>query len=110
MQDTKTLKQNFLDALQNADSLAEALEISALPKNLLCGFLLKDKSFQKAFDKIINLKLEIALIDTTLKSKAAGVLSFSLSNRVPQKYNKTKKESEGNGPQKTQKIVYVNEE
>ena len=110
MQDTKTLKQNFLETLQNADSLAEALEISALPKHLLCGFLLKDKSFQKAFDKIINLKLEIALLDAALKSKAAGVLSFSLSNRVPKKYNKTKKDKDDESPKEPKQIVYVSEE
>ncbi|MDR1683935.1 MAG: hypothetical protein LBR90_00535, partial [Elusimicrobiota bacterium] len=88
----KVIKQQFLEALANSETLAEALEVCSMPRGMLCGFLFKDKTFLKAFDKVINLKLEIALLETALKSKAAGVLSFSLTNRLPKKYNKTKKE------------------
>lgn len=100
----KIIKQQFLEALQNADSLSEALEACNMPKSVLCGFLFKDKSFLKAFDKIINLKLEIALLETALKSKSASVLSFSLTNRLPKKYNKTKKENKEEAPSQ---ILYV---
>ena len=85
----KTLKENFLKTLEESDTVAEALELSGFPKSLLCSALLKDKTFQKNFDKIINLKLEIALIEAALKSKAAGILCFSLTNRLPKKYNKS---------------------
>ena len=100
-------KQNFLSALLEADTLTEALENSALPKNLLFTFLFDDKNFLKQFDKIINLKLEIALVDTALKAKAANVLSFSLMSRLPNKYNKNKKDTlkDSAEPQIT-KIIY----
>ncbi len=100
-------KSNFLSALLEADTLSEALEISALPKNLLFSFLFEDKKFLKQFDKIINLKLEIALVDTALKAKAANILSFSLISRLPNKYNKNKKESQKD-PKENQitKIIY----
>ena len=90
-----------------ADTLTEALENSALPKNLLFTFLFDDKNFLKQFDKIINLKLEIALVETALKAKAANILSFSLMSRLPNKYNKNKKENskELQEPQIT-KIIY----
>ncbi len=103
----KNEKENFLSALLETDTLTEALEISGLPKNKLFTFLFDDKKFLKQFDKIINLKLEIALVDTALKAKAANVLSFSLMSRLPNKYNKNKKESskESQEPQIT-KIIY----
>ena len=103
----KQEKQNFLSALLETDTLTEALEISALPKNLLFTFLFDDKNFSKQFDKIINLKLEIALVDTALKAKAANVLSFSLMSRLPNKYNKNKKDTSKDlqEPQIT-KIIY----
>ena len=89
----KTLKENFLKTLQQSDTITEALELSSFPKNMLCLALSEDKSFLKAFDKIINLKLEIALIEAALKSKTAGILCFSLTNRLPKKYNKSPKET-----------------
>ena len=103
----KQEKQNFLSALLQADTLTEALEISNLPKNLLFTFLFDDKHFLKQFDKIINLKLEIALVDTALKAKAANILSFSLMSRLPNKYNKNKKDNlkDLQEPQIT-KIIY----
>ena len=103
----KQEKQNFLSALLEADTLTEALENSALPKNLLFTFLFDDKNFLKQFDKIINLKLEIALVETALKAKAANILSFSLMSRLPNKYNKNKKENSKDlqEPQIT-KIIY----
>lgn len=99
-------KSNFLSALLEADTLTEALELSALPKNLLFSFLFEDKKFLKQFDKIINLKLEIALIDTALKAKAANVLSFSLISRLPSKYNKNKKETQSQKESPITKIIY----
>lgn len=103
----KQEKQNFLSALLEADTLTEALENSALPKNLLFTFLFDDKNFSKQFDKIINLKLEIALVDTALKAKAANVLSFSLMSRLPNKYNKNKKEiSKDLAEPQITKIIY----
>jgi len=103
----KLIQQKFLQALQNADSLSEALDACAMPKSALYALLFKNKSFQKAFDKIINLKLEITLIETALKSKTPAVLSFSLTNRLPKKYNKSKKDSSGKDAQKQGKIIYV---
>lgn len=105
----KILKENFLKILQESDTVTEALEASSFPKHLLCAALAKDKSFLKAFDKIINLKLEIALIEAALKSKTAGILCFSLTNRLPKKYNKSPKES----PKKSEtpsKIIYDGDE
>ena len=103
----KQEKQNFLSALLEADTLTEALENSALPKNLLFTFLFDDKNFLKQFDKIINLKLEIALVDTALKAKAANVLSFSLMSRLPNKYNKNRKEiSKDLAEPQITKIIY----
>ena len=103
----KQEKQNFISVLLEADTLTEALEISALPKNLLFTFLFDDKNFLKQFDKIINLKLEIALVETALKAKAANILSFSLMSRLPNKYNKNKKDNSKDlaEPQIT-KIIY----
>ena len=92
MQTEKLAKQNFLTILQKSLTLTQALEESSLDQGDLCRFLIEDKTFQKNFDKIINLKLELALLESALKSKAAGILSFSLINRLPKKYNKTKKE------------------
>lgn len=89
----KKEKDNFLSALLETDTLSEALELSALPKNMLFSFLFEDKKFLKQFDKIVNLKLEIALVDTALKAKAANILSFSLISRLPSKYNKNKKDT-----------------
>ena len=103
----KQEKQNFLSALLQADTLTEALEISNLPKNLLFTFLFDDKNFLKQFDKIINLKLEIALVDTALKAKAANILSFSLMSRLPNKYNKNKKDlSKDLAEPQITKIIY----
>jgi len=103
----KKEKQNFLSALIETDTLAEALEISALPKNLLFTFLFDDKKFLKQFDKIVNLKLEIALVETALKAKAANILSFSLMSRLPNKYNKNKKEiQKENKENQITKIIY----
>lgn len=101
----KILKDNFLKTLEETDTIAEALELSAFPKIMLCSALLKDKTFQKNFDKIINLKLEIALIEAALKSKAAGILSFSLINRLPKKYNKSSKEQDKK-QEAPSKIIY----
>lgn len=89
----KILKEKFLTILEESSTINEALELSNFPKSMLCSALLKDKTFQKNFDKIINLKLEIALIESALKSKTAGILCFSLTNRLPKKYNKSPKES-----------------
>lgn len=103
-------KQKLLDALQETESLTDALEFCGVSKSALCSFLFTDKTFQKSFDKIINLKLEIALIDTALKSRAANILSFSLINRLPKKYNKTKKEQvKEKQENQNQQIVYVQE-
>lgn len=103
----KQEKQNFLSALLEADTLTEALENSALPKNLLFTFLFDDKNFLKQFDKIVNLKLEIALLETALKAKAANILSFSLMSRLPNKYNKNKKESsKDTSENQITKIIY----
>lgn len=101
----KTLKENFLKTLQESDTITEALELSSFPKNMLCSALAQDKAFLKAFDKIINLKLEIALIEAALKSKTAGILCFSLTNRLPKKYNKSPKES-AKRPETPSKIIY----
>ncbi len=87
----KTEKEKFLSTLLETDTLTEALEISALPKNLLFTFLFDDKKFLKQFDKIINLKLEIALVETALKATAANLRSVSVMSRLPNKYNKNKK-------------------
>lgn len=100
-------KSAFLSALLEADTLTEALEISALPKNILFSFLFEDKKFLKQFDKIINLKLEIALVDTALKAKAANILSFSLISRLPNKYNKNKKDTQKDTKEnQITKIIY----
>lgn len=103
----KSEKQNFLSALLESDTLTEALENSALPKNLLFTFLFDDKNFLKQFDKIVNLKLEIALLETALKAKAANILSFSLMSRLPNKYNKNKKENlKDTSANQITKIIY----
>lgn len=110
MQTEKLAKQNFLNTLQKSLTLTQALEESALDQGALCRFLIEDKTFQKAFDKIINLKLELALLESALKSKAAGILSFSLINRLPKKYNKTKKEEKlAASCSAPTKIIYVEE-
>lgn len=111
MQTEKLAKQNFLNILQKSLTLTQALEESSLDQGDLCRFLIEDKTFQKQFDKIINLKLELALLESALKSKAAGILSFSLINRLPKKYNKTKKEektpSDNTMPTK---IIYIEDD
>ena len=111
MQTDKIAKQNFLNTLQKSLTLNQALEESALDQGDLCRFLIEDKTFQKAFDKIINLKLELALLESALKSKAAGILSFSLINRLPKKYNKAKKEEKTPScSDTTAKIIYFESE
>ena len=102
----KKEKDNFLTALLETDTLSEALETSGLPKNLLFTFLFDDKKFLKQFDKIINLKLELALVDTALKAKAANILSFSLISRLPNKYNKHKKDTVKEKEEPITKIIY----
>ena len=111
MQTEKLAKEKFLNILQKSLTLTQALEESSLDQGDLCRFLIEDKTFQKQFDKIINLKLELALLESALKSKAAGILSFSLINRLPKKYNKTKKE-EKTSPNNTTptKIIYIEED
>lgn len=107
MQTEELAKQNFLNTLQNSLTLTQALEESSLDQGALCRFLIEDKTFQKKFDKIINLKLELALLESALKSKAAGILSFSLINRLPKKYNKAKKEEKAPASQAAPaKIIY----
>ena len=110
MQTEKIAKQNFLNTLQKSLTLTQALQESALDQGDLCRFLIEDKTFQKNFDKIINLKLELALLESALKSKAAGILSFSLINRLPKKYNKTKKEEKTSACENAPaKIIYLEE-
>lgn len=110
MQTEKLAKQNFLTILQKSLTLTQALEESSLDQGDLCRFLIEDKTFQKNFDKIINLKLELALLESALKSKAAGILSFSLINRLPRKYNKTKKEEKfSQACLAPTKIIYLEE-
>lgn len=108
----KDEKEQFLFALQENETLSEALEFCGLTKSKLCTFLFKDKTFQKNFDKIINLKLEIALLETALKSRASNILTFSLINRLPKKYNKSKKEKSSeqakqNGLENPQEIIFM---
>ena len=111
MQTEKNSKENFLNILQKSLTLTQALEESALDQGDLCRFLIEDKTFQKHFDKIINLKLELALLESALKSKAAGILSFSLINRLPKKYNKTKKEEKlSPSALMPTKIIYLEED
>ena len=57
MQTEKNAKENFLKILQKSLTLTQALEESSLDQGDLCRFLIEDKTFQKNFDKIINLKL-----------------------------------------------------
>lgn len=107
----KLTKENFLKILQKSLTLTQALEESSLDQGDLCRFLIEDKTFQKHFDKVINLKLELALIESALKSKAAGILSFSLINRLPKKYNKTKKEEKVSSINSAPtKIIYFEED
>lgn len=111
MQTEKLAKENFLKTLQKSLTLTQALEESPLDQGDLCRFLIEDKTFQKQFDKIINLKLELALLESALKSKAAGILSFSLINRLPKKYNKTKKEEKISFDNTMPtKIIYIEED
>ena len=111
MQQENLAKQNFLNILQKSLTLTQALEESSLDQGDLCRFLIEDKTFQKQFDKIINLKLELALLESALKSKAAGILSFSLINRLPKKYNKAKKEEKVSpSALMPTKIIYLEED
>ncbi len=102
----KLIKQQLLEAITNTDTLEEALSVMNITKGQFYSYLTKDKTFLKRFDKIINLKLEIALLESALKSKSASILSFSLANRLPLKYNKSAKENKEEAPAQ---IIYVQE-
>lgn len=102
----KLIKQQLLEAITNSDTLEEALCVMNITKGIFYTYLTKDKTFLKRFDAIINLKLEIALLESALKSKSASILSFSLANRLPLKYNKSSKENKEEAPAQ---IVYVQE-
>ncbi|ACC98402.1 hypothetical protein Emin_0847 [Elusimicrobium minutum Pei191] len=86
----RDVKINFLTHLQNALNIEAALELTGLQAIKLFSFLQKDKVFARRFDQIINLKLEIAFLDSALKTKSPTILSFALTNRLGEKYNKTK--------------------
>ncbi|MGB2579341.1 hypothetical protein AAIR98_001260 [Elusimicrobium simillimum] len=83
-------KKAFLKELQKPQSVEAALEAAGLEFMRFYGYLEKDREFSAKFDSIVNLKLELAFLDAALKTKSASILSFALSNRLPEKYNKSK--------------------
>jgi len=86
----KKLKKIFLNNLQNAPSIETALQDSGLNAARFFYLLEKDAKFRLQFEKIINLKLEISFLDAALKTKSPTILSFALTNRLAEKYNKSK--------------------
>ncbi|MCL2888438.1 MAG: hypothetical protein FWF35_03980 [Elusimicrobia bacterium] len=84
------LKRTFLKHLQNSVAIDGALEAAGMEPIKLLHYLDKDKDFESSFHKIINQKLEIAFLDAALKTKSPTILSFALTNRLAEKYNKTK--------------------
>jgi len=84
------LKRNFLKLLQNAATIEAALESAGMEPIKLLHYLDRDADFDAAFQKIINQKLELAFLDAALKTKSPTILSFALTNRLAEKYNKAK--------------------
>jgi len=84
------LKRNFLKLLQNSVSIEAALQAAEMEPIKLLHYLERDKGFETDFHKIINQKLELAFLDCALQSKTAAILSFALTNRLAEKYNKPK--------------------
>ena len=100
----KKLKNSFLKHLQNSVSIDGALEAAGMETIKLLHFLDRDADFETAFHKIINQKLEIAFLDAALKTKSPTILSFALTNRLADKYNKAKAPA---GPAETAQIIFT---
>ncbi len=82
----KTIKDTFLQILHSSASIKEALEEANLEKGIFNQMLFEDKKFKQQFDDIINQKLELALLDSALRASSSTILTFSLTNRMPDKY------------------------
>ena len=105
--DTKLIKESFLQILHSSASIKEALEEDNLEKGIFNQMLYEDSKFKQQFDDIINQKLELALLDSALRASSSTILTFSLTNRMPEKYKgRTAVNPETVMPQQ---IVYVQE-
>ncbi|MDR0292227.1 MAG: hypothetical protein LBI01_05665 [Elusimicrobium sp.] len=100
----KKLKTSFLKHLQNSPSIDNALEAAGLEPIKFFSYLDNDKDFEFRFHKIVNQKLEIAFLDAALKTKSPTILSFALTNRLAEKYNKAKAPF---SPPETAQIIFT---
>ncbi len=90
----KDSKNKFLNLLKKNNSITETLVESNLMEERFFFALKNDPDFLRAFDEIINFKLEVAFLETVLKSKTPTLITFALSSRLGEKYSKNKPVSE----------------
>ncbi|MDD4005401.1 MAG: hypothetical protein PHW69_09420 [Elusimicrobiaceae bacterium] len=83
----ESAKTAFLRALPRAGGVAHAIKESGIEPCLLYYCLEHDEAFRREFDRAVNTKLELELIDRTLEGKPAGLFSFTLPARMPEKYD-----------------------
>lgn len=80
-------KTAFLRALPRCGGVAHAIKESGIEPCLLYYCLQNDEAFRREFDRAINTKLELELIDRTLEGKPAGLFGFTLPALMPEKYD-----------------------
>ena len=83
----ETAKTAFLRVLPRCGGVAHAIKESGIEPCLLYYCLQNDESFRREFDRAINTKLELELIDRTLEGKPAGLFGFTLPALMPEKYD-----------------------
>ncbi|WP_428898132.1 hypothetical protein Dip518_000323 [Parelusimicrobium proximum] len=104
----RTKKDMFLKVLSNSSSIESACKESDFDFNHLFEIYNKNEEFRNTFNEIINLHLETTFIDVVLKNKTPALITFALSNRMPEKYNKNR-QSAPDAPEAKQ-IVFVDKE
>lgn len=83
----ENVKTAFLRALPAAGGIGHAIKESGIEPCLLYYCLQNDEAFRREFDRTVNTKLELELIDRTLEGKPAGLFGFTLPALMPEKYD-----------------------
>ncbi|WP_424244786.1 hypothetical protein Dip510_002056 [Elusimicrobium posterum] len=66
----RRIRTAFLKSLKNSPTIEEALSKEIMSYEDFVLMYAKDGAFRKKFDDIVNIKLELALLDSALKSKS----------------------------------------
>lgn len=102
----KSARSLFLKHLQSGLSIDKALKESELKKDAFYRALTENKTFARAFRKVIDFRLETAFLDNALNAKTASILTFALAVRMPEKYGKNP-ENPADAEEEKQQIIFV---